>query len=78
MALSHGVVVTLVAQVKEGLYHDYYLTDVFLPIAIEVFGCLHQHVDNFFHQCVNMTWIAKDIGGLPLLVLFPFYKHRCK
>jgi hypothetical protein len=41
MALSHGVVVTLVAQVKEGLYHDCHSTYVFFPLAIEVFGCFH-------------------------------------
>ncbi len=41
-ALSHKVVTIMVAHVKEGFYHDCYLTDVFLPLVIEVFGCLHQ------------------------------------
>jgi hypothetical protein len=39
--LFHGVVVTMAVQVKERLYHDYYPTNMFLPFAIEVFGCLH-------------------------------------
>jgi hypothetical protein len=41
--------VTLMAHAKEGLYHDHYPMDAFLPIVIEVFECLHQQVDDFFH-----------------------------
>ncbi len=39
---SREVVVLMVAHVKEGLYHDRYLAHVFLPHAIEVFGCFHE------------------------------------
>jgi predicted naringenin-chalcone synthase len=39
--LSRGVVALLVAQVKERFHRDRYLTDVFFPLAIEVFGCFH-------------------------------------
>ncbi len=53
-----------------------YLVDVFLPLAIEVFGCLHQHADTFFYWCANMMWTTKGTKGLPLLVLCSFYKHR--
>jgi len=49
------VVMTLVAQVKEGLYRDHYLVDMFLPFVIKVFGSLHQETDNFLHQCGNMA-----------------------
>jgi hypothetical protein len=45
-------------------------------IAIKVFGCLHQQMDDFFHQCANMAWSAKDIGGLLLVVLWAFYRQR--
>jgi len=40
-AFFHGVVVTLATHVKEGLYHNRYPTDLFFPLAIEVFRSLH-------------------------------------
>ncbi len=39
---SCGVVATMVAQVKEGLYYDHYPLNMFFLLAIKVFGCLHQ------------------------------------
>jgi hypothetical protein len=38
-----------VAHAKEGLYHDQYPMDAFFPLAMEVFECLHQQVDDVFH-----------------------------
>lgn len=38
-------------------------------LSIKVFGCLHQQTNNFVHRCVNMELWAKDIDGLPLVVL---------
>jgi hypothetical protein len=58
--------VIVVAQAKDYLYYDRFPMDMFLPFAIKVFGCLHQQVDEFLHQCANMAWGAKGIGGLPL------------
>jgi len=40
-SLFHGVMVTLMAQVK-GLYYDRYPMHVFFLLAIESFECLHQ------------------------------------
>jgi membrane-associated PAP2 superfamily phosphatase len=74
MVFSHGVVVTMAAQVKEGLYRNYYLVDMFFPLVIKVFRSLHQQFDNFFHQCANMAWIAKGIKALLLSVLHSFYR----
>jgi hypothetical protein len=54
-AFSHGVVMSLVVQMKERLYCDCYPEDVFLTLAIEVFGCLHQEAGNFLYQCANMV-----------------------
>jgi hypothetical protein len=28
------------------------------------------------HHCVNMAWVAKGSGGLPLLILHAFYRQR--
>ncbi len=36
---SHGVVAIIVAQAKERLYHNWFQIDMFLPLAIKVFGC---------------------------------------
>lgn len=58
------------------LYHDQYPTNQFFPLAIEVFGCLYQKVDNFLHWCANMVWSLKGFGGLPLLVLHSFYMQK--
>jgi hypothetical protein len=69
----HGVIATMVTQVKEGPYHDCYLANVFLLLAIEVFGCLHLQLDNIFHQCANMAWTTKGTKGPHLLVLHSFY-----
>ncbi len=35
-------------------YCDQHLEDDFIPLIVEIFGCLHYKVDNFFHQCA--TW----------------------
>jgi hypothetical protein len=73
---SCGMVAMVVNQAKIGLYHDQHLINAFLPIDIRVFGCLHQQMDNFFHQCANMAWSAKDISGLLLVVLWAFYRQK--
>ncbi len=49
--------------------------DTCLPLAIKVYGCLHQHANDFFHQCVSMTWLAKGTDGLHLRVLCAFYRQ---
>jgi hypothetical protein len=48
----------------------------FFPLAIEIFGCLHQQVNNFLYQCANMVWSTKDTTCPPSLVLCSFYKQR--
>jgi hypothetical protein len=66
----------VVLQVKEKLYRNRYLMDVFLPLPIEIFGCLHQQSENILYQCANMVWSTKDTTCPPLLVLCSFYKSR--
>jgi hypothetical protein len=39
-------------QAKEMNYCNQHPTNQFLPLVIEVFGCLHKHVDVFLHDCV--------------------------
>jgi len=49
---------------------------MFILLVIEDFKCLHQQVDEFFHQCANMVWGVKGTLGPPLLVLCTFYKQK--
>ncbi len=64
----------MATQTKERLYRNQYLVDLFFPLAIEIFGCLHQHVDNFLHRGANMAWTAKVFRSPPLLILCAFYR----
>jgi hypothetical protein len=33
------------------------------PLTMEVFGCLHKHVDVFLHKCANAIWSLKGQEG---------------
>jgi hypothetical protein len=50
-------------QTKERSYCNWHPIDQFLPLAIEVFGCLHKHVDMFLHDCANAIWSLKEPKG---------------
>jgi hypothetical protein len=76
VVFSHGVTKTMGTQVKEGLYHDCYLVNVFLLLAIEVFRCLHLQSNSFFHRCASMAWTTKGTKGPHLLVLHSFYRQK--
>jgi hypothetical protein len=39
---SRGVATTIMAQTKDGLYHDQYSIDMFLSLVVDIFECLHQ------------------------------------
>jgi hypothetical protein len=43
-------IVVDVVQNKQESYVNRDPTNQFLPLAIEVFGCLHKHVDMFLHN----------------------------
>jgi hypothetical protein len=46
------------------------------PLAIEIFGRLHQQTNNFFHRCASMIWLTNGTNNPPLVVLHAFYKQR--
>jgi hypothetical protein len=54
-----GFVVSDAIQAKERNYRNRHPTDQFLPLTIEVFGCLHKHVNMFLHNYVNAIWNLK-------------------
>ncbi len=39
--LSHGVLATIVVQMKDDLYYNQFLLDMFLLLIVKVFECLH-------------------------------------
>ncbi len=63
MAFAHWSMLSLLTPFEQTWYHGWLfswgglgegrtgrqLVDAFLLLAIKVFGCLHQHVDNFFY-----------------------------
>jgi hypothetical protein len=61
---------------KDNFYDNQFSTDMFLHLVVEVFRCLHQQMDDFFHQCANMVWGVKDTEGVPLSILCAFYKTK--
>jgi len=61
-----------VAQVKERSYCNWHPTNQFLPLVIEVFGCLHKYVYVFLHDCANAIWSLKGTKGPHLSTLVTF------
>jgi hypothetical protein len=76
VAFSCGVATTVIAQAKDGFYCDWFPMDMFLHLHVEVFKCLHQQANEFFHRCANIEWVAKGNGGLPFLVLCAFCRQK--
>ncbi len=67
-----GFATSNVAQTKEKNYHNQHLIDQFLPLAIEVFGCLHKQVDVYLQDCANAIQSSKRSEGLFLSILVVF------
>jgi hypothetical protein len=55
-------------------YHNQHPMDDFIPLAIEMFWCLHWKVDDFLHHCANMAWSVKGSNGPLLSILCSFYR----
>ncbi len=63
-------------QAKEMNYCNQHPNDQFFPLAIEIFWCLHKHVDVFLHECANAIWSLKRPKGPPFFVLVTFLHQR--
>jgi hypothetical protein len=57
-------------------YYNQHLKDDFIPLIIEIFICLHQQVNNFFHRFANMAWSMKGFRSFPLVIICSFYRQR--
>ncbi len=63
-------------QTKERSYHSWHAIDQFLPLASEVFGCLHKHVDVFLHNCANVIWSLKGLESFHLFIRVTFFHQK--
>jgi hypothetical protein len=43
---------------------------------MEIFGCLHEHVDVFLHNCANAIWSLKGLEAPPFFVLVTFLQQN--
>jgi hypothetical protein len=73
---TQGFVASDVAQTKKQNYHDQHLANQLFPLAIEIFGCLHKHVDVFLHNCTNTIWSFKGPESLLLSILITFLQQK--
>jgi hypothetical protein len=69
---TQGFVVFDITQAKERSYHNRHPIDQFFPLTIEIFGCLHKHVDVFLQDCANAIWSLKGTKDLHLSTLVIF------
>ncbi len=67
--VTQGFVALNATQAKENNYCNQNPIDQFLPLAIEVFGCLHKHADLFLHDYANAIWSLKGTKGPHLSTL---------
>jgi hypothetical protein len=56
---TQGFVASDATQAKEKGYFNQHPIDQFLPLVIEVFGCLHKHVNVFLYNYANAIWNLK-------------------
>jgi hypothetical protein len=69
---TQGFAASDAIQVKERSHCNRHPINQFLPLAIEVFGCLHKHADVFSHDCANAIWSLKGQESLHLSTLVIF------
>jgi hypothetical protein len=60
-------------QAKENNYRDQHPKDQFLPLTIEVFGCLHKQAYVFLHDHANAIWSFKRPKGPPIFIFVTFF-----
>jgi hypothetical protein len=69
---TQGFVAYNAFQTKEQSYYDLHPTNQFLPLPMEVFGCLHKHANAFLHNCANAIQSLKRPNGFPFFCISYF------
>jgi hypothetical protein len=70
--VTQGFATSDANQAKEKSYSNQHPINQLFPLAIEVFGCLHKHVDVFLHDCANAICSLKGIEGFHFSTLVTF------
>jgi hypothetical protein len=71
-----GFVASKTTKAKKKSYRDQHPIDHFIPLTIEVFGCLNKQVDVFSHNYANAMWNFKGPLDLPIYVLVSFFDKK--
>ncbi len=71
-----GFVASNAAQAKEMNFCNQHPTNQFLPLTIEVFGCLYKHANVFLHNYANAIWNLKGTTCLHLFYLGHFSSSK--
>jgi len=69
---TQGFVASDATQANERSYCNWHPTNQFLPLALEICGCLHKHVDVFLHDYANANWSLKGTKCFHLSTLITF------
>jgi hypothetical protein len=63
-------------QAKEKSYRNWHPIDQFRLLIIEIFGCLHKHVDVFLHHYANAIWSLKVTKSPHISTLVIFFVKK--
>jgi len=74
--IIQGFVASDATQANERSYCNQHPTNQFLPLAIEVLGCLHKHIDVFLHDYANTIWSLKGTKRFYLYALVIFLHQK--
>jgi hypothetical protein len=73
---TQGFTSSNASQSQKMSYCDQHSINQFLPLTIEVFGCLHKQANVFLHDCANVIWSLKGLEGLHLFILVIFFHQK--
>jgi hypothetical protein len=72
--LFQGMTIMIIVQAKVVPYHNQHFENHFVLLIVEIFKCIYEQVNDFFHQCANIAWLAKGFKDPPLSILCSFYR----
>ncbi len=70
--VTQGFVAYDAIQANKRSYYNWHPTNQFLPLALEICGCLHKHVDVFLYDYANAIWSLKGTKCFHLSTLVTF------
>jgi len=74
---NQGFAVFYATQAKERSYHNWHVDWFLLLLTIEIFSCLHKHVDVFLYDCVKCHLKFEKVKGLSFFFFDHFFLSKC-